>query len=109
MKQSFTKSILASIEAQRDAVHCESVVRYYPVVERVLVEEHHYPSGGFGVRLALFLRKVSDNTLAEIDAKDVLCPKDDELITSYLDRLTDHLNYLDDHALFVEIPSEMFS
>ena len=110
MKQDFLSSILASIEAERDAMRCESALtRFFPVAEFVTFIEHHYPDGKVGIRPHITLRRVKDNVPIELEAYVVLKPQDNESFDHYLDRLANHLEYLDDHALFVEVKSEMFS
>ena len=103
MKQSTLNSLIASIDAMRDAVRCESaIVRYYPVAQFIVLSEQHC-FDKVSVRPLVTLNRVKDNVPEEIEAYKVLNPKSGESIDSYLERLVAHLKYLDDHALFVEV------
>lgn len=103
MQQNTLHSIFASIDAQRDALHCESVVKFYPVPKMLVYCETIYPNGTLGVRPRLTLIRVSNNEEVEVDAYLVLKPKDKEWILDYENRLLDYIEYLDDHASFIEL------
>lgn len=103
MKQNTLNSLFASIDAMRDAVRCESaVVRYYPVAQFIVLSEQRC-FDKVSVRPLVTLNRVKDNVPEEIEAYKILKPKNRESLDSYLERLADYLDYLDDHATFVEI------
>ena len=104
MKQNTYSSLFASIDAMRDALRCENaIVRYYPVIESLALEEHHYPDGRVHIRPAVVLKRTKDNVRVQVEAYQILKPKAGESLPAYLDRLTDYVDYLDDHASFIEI------
>lgn len=104
MQNTTIKSIFASIDAQRDALRCENaIVRYYAHIELLALEKHRYPDGRIHIRPVVILRKTEDNALAEVEAYQILKPENGETLPTYLDRLMDHVDYLDDHALFIEV------
>lgn len=104
MKQSFIHSIWASIEAQRDALRCESaVVEFFPVIEDLTLMESILPSGKLSVRPFITLRRRSDNVSVNIEAYNVVSPRSGEGLFDYIDRLFKHVDYIDDHAKFIEV------
>ena len=104
MKQNTISSLFASIDAARDAFRCEkATVRYHAHIEGFALAEHHYPDGRVHIRPAIALKRVKDDAIVEVEACRVLNPKAGESLLTYLDRLTDYVEYLDDHALFIEV------
>ena len=104
MQNTTIKSIFASIDTQRDALRCENaIVRYYAHIELLALEEHHYPNGRVHVRPVVILKRTKDDVPAKVEAYKILKPKAGETLPAYLDRLMDHVDYLDDHALFIEV------
>lgn len=104
MKQIYSNSLSAAIDALRDEIRRESVEgRYYPVVQFVVLMQYHYPNGKIGVRPLVTLNRVKDGVPVELDSYRILKPENREPLDIYINRLEKHLNYLDDHALFVEI------
>lgn len=104
MKQNINPSILASIDAMRDVLRCENAtVRYYAHIEGLALEERHYSDGRVHIRPVVTLKRVKDNVSVQVETYQVLEPKAGETLPAYLDRLTNYVNYLDDHALFIEL------
>lgn len=104
MKQEQINSIFASIDAQRAAIKERTVTyEFYPVIKAIMIEEHHYPDGKLGVHPVVCLENVKDNSIHQINAAYVLKPIGKESIDAYFNRLQKHLDYLDNHALFVEV------
>lgn len=104
MKQQQLNSIWASIEAQRDALRCESaVVEFFPVIESMTLRESILPSGKLSIRPFITLRRRSDNVSVELEAYTVVSPRSGESLFDYIDRLFKYVDYIDDHAKFIEV------
>lgn len=104
MKQNTLSSLFASIDAQRDALRCESaVVEFFPVIEDLTLMESILPSGKLSVRPFVTLRRRSDNVSVNIEAYNVVSPRSGEGLFDYIDRLFKHVDFIDDHAKFIEV------
>ena len=104
MKQNTFLSFLASIDAQRDALRCENaIVEFFPVIESITLKESILPSGKLSVRPFVTLRRRSDNVSVELEAYTVVSPRSGEGLFDYIDRLFKHVDYIDDHAKFIEV------
>lgn len=105
MKQNTLNSLFASIDAQRDALRCEStVVEFFPVIENLILKESILPSSGkLSVRPFVTLRRRSDNVSVELEAYTIVSPRSGEGLFDYVDRLFKHVDYIDDHAKFIEV------
>lgn len=104
MKQNTISSLFASIDAQRDALRCESaVVEFFPVIESMTLKESILPSGKLSIRPFVTLRRRSDNVSVELEAYNVVNPRSGESLFDYIDRLFKHVDYIDDHAKFIEV------
>lgn len=104
MKQERINSIWASIDTQRDALRCEStVVEFFPVIEDLTLKESVLPSGKLSVRPFITLRRRSDNLGVELEAYTVVKPTAGEGLFDYIDRLFKHVDYINNHAKFIEV------
>ena len=104
MKQDSLSSIWASIEAQRYALRCESaVVEFFPVIEDLTLVESIISSGKLSIRPFVTLRRRSDNVSVNIEAYTIVSPRSGEGLFDYIDRLFKHVDYIDDHAKFIEV------
>ena len=105
MKQNTLSSLFASIDAQRDALRCESaVVEFFPVIESLTLKESILPSSGkLSIRPFITLRRRSDNVSVELEAYTVVSPRSGEGLFDYIDRLFKHVDFIDDHAKFIEV------
>lgn len=104
MKQEMINSIWASIDAQRDALRCENaIVEFFPVIEDLTLRESIRSSGKLSVRPFVTLRRRSDNVSVDLEAYTVVKPTAGEGLFDYIDRLFKHVDYIDDHAKFIEV------
>ena len=112
MKQNTLSSLFASIDAQRDALRCESAIkRFFPVAKDIMFKQRVYPDGRFGLKVLVALQpadafQTGNLECVNVEAWMILKPENREPIDSYIGRLKKHLIALDDHAKFVEIKSE---
>ena len=104
MKQQQLNSIWASIDTQKDALRCENaIVEFFPVIEDLTLMESILPSGKLSIRPFVTLRRRSDNVSVNIEAYNVVSPKSGEGLFDYIDRLFKHIDFIDDHAKFIEV------
>ena len=105
MQNTSTNSLLASIDAQRDALRCESaVIRFYPVVQEILFVSYMLPNNRMGVKVIVTLMNADAPHLCEeVEAYKILKPLNRETIESYIKRLRNHIEDLDDHAKLIEL------
>ena len=109
MKQNtFYFSIIESIDSLTDVCHNEiagiaTAGRYYPVAQDDIIIVHLNDGHRAAVRPYVTLKRVDNNKIYVARTYEVLSPVSGENIEDYLSRFMDYLQYLDDHALFVEL------
>lgn len=108
MKQNTLFSIIESIDSLTDVCRHEisgiaTEGRYYPVAQDDIIIAKIDDGHRVTARPYVPLKRVDNGKFYVARAYEILSPVSGEDLMSYLDRLVDYLDYLDDHALFVEL------
>lgn len=101
-------SIIESIDSLTDVCRHEisgiaKEGRYYPVAQDDIIIAKIDDGHRVTARPYVPLKRVDNGKIYVARAYEVLSPVSGEDLDSYLGRLVDYLDYLDDHALFVEL------
>lgn len=108
MKQNTLFSIIESIDSLTDVCRHEisgiaTEGRYYPVAQDDIIIAKIDDGHRVTARPYVPLKRVDNGKFYVTRAYEILSPVSGEDLDSYLGRLVDYLDYLDDHALFVEL------
>lgn len=108
MKQNTFFSIIESIDSLTDVCRHEisgiaTEGRYYPVAQDDIIIAKIDDGHRVTARPYVPLKRVDNGKFYVARAYEILSPVSGEDLDSYLDRLVDYLDYLDDHALFIEL------
>lgn len=101
-------SIIESIDSLTDVCRHEisgiaTKGRYYPVAQDDIIIAKVDDGHRVAARPYVPLKRVDNGKIYVARAYEVLSPVSGEDLEGYLSRLTDYLDYLDDHALFIEL------